>query len=214
MYEITSPYYKKFDNVKTIYYKFSNNIVEDYILENDILLIKGNETQVPGIIDKTIKAFEYIKNNYNNYDYLVRSSISTIINFDLLINILLQNNIDYGSGLMFNLQWLDAFSGIIDDTYFNTIYASGTSIILSKSLMNKILDNKEFINYNLVDDLSIGVIIRQKFTETIYYQISGFIEVIPENLHNLDINNLIFYRNKNFPRYQDINHMKHIISLI
>ena len=53
MYEITRKYYKKFNNVKTIYYKFSSSIEDNYKLEDDILLIKGNESYIPGVLDKT-----------------------------------------------------------------------------------------------------------------------------------------------------------------
>lgn len=55
MYDITSKYYSKFKNVKTVYYKFSNQT----LLNNDILTIEGTETYLPGILDKTIKAFNY-----------------------------------------------------------------------------------------------------------------------------------------------------------
>ena len=59
MYEITRKYYSTFPYVNTIYYKFSSEITDDYLLQGDILLIKGTETLVPGVLDKTIKAFKF-----------------------------------------------------------------------------------------------------------------------------------------------------------
>ena len=40
MYKITSPYYKQFPDVKTIFYKFSKDIEENYLLVDDVLYIK------------------------------------------------------------------------------------------------------------------------------------------------------------------------------
>ena len=60
MYDLTKKYYSKFTNVKTIYYSFDENIIHEYELNDDILRIKGKETYIPGILEKTINAFKYI----------------------------------------------------------------------------------------------------------------------------------------------------------
>ena len=93
MKEITEVYYDKFENVKTIYYKFDDKINDEYKMEGNLLKIKGKETYVPGILEKTIKSMEYVAND--QYDYLVRSNISTIVNFKLLDEELIKTPIEY-----------------------------------------------------------------------------------------------------------------------
>jgi len=132
MFEMTQKYYQKFSpNVRTIYYKYAD-IQEEFKLVNNMLLIKGTETLIPGVLDKTIKAFEYIYNHniLQEYEAVVRSNISTIVNFELLIEKLKNTGIPYYAGAKIeNLQWTGG--GIEDPSYFGTIFACGISIILS-----------------------------------------------------------------------------------
>ncbi len=211
MYLLTSAYYKKFNNVITIYYTFSPkyNIIT---LIDDILYIPGNETYLPGILDKTIKAFLYIDSHYQ-YDYIVRSNISTIINFNLLINKLNKINIEYGGGIINKLKKLDKFNGINNTTYFGTKYISGTTIIFSNKMIKKILLNKDKINYNIIDDASIGIFIKEEFPDIVPIEINDFL-FIEEDIQdiNLYLDNIIFYRNRCIDRKKDIDHMKIIIN--
>ena len=211
MYLLTRDYYKKFNNLITIYYTFSPkyNIIT---LIDDILYIPGNETYLPGILDKTIKAFLYCDLHYQ-YDYIVRSNISTIINFNLLFNKLNKINIAYGGGLINQLKWLDIASGINDNKYFGTKYASGTAIVFSNTMMKHFLLKKDKINYDIIDDVSIGILIKEQFPDITPISLDNFL-FVSEDIQdiNLYINNIIFYRNRCKDRKKDIKHMKHIIN--
>lgn len=212
MYKTTKKYYKLFKNVKTIYYRFNNDITNDYELNGDILFIKGNETYVPGILDKTIKALLYF--DCNRYDYVVRTNISTIINFKLLINYLNNNQVKYGGGFINDLQWLDYNSGVVDNSLFGTKYASGTAIIMDNNTINYFKNNLNKIRKDLVDDLSIGLLLKD--IEKTYI---GKIIIVPElnnNYDNIkkDINEIIFYRNRNPNRNIDAIQMKEIIRIL
>jgi len=55
MYNITSKFYKKIKNVKTIYYTFSDKIDKDYMLKDDILYIYGVEVNLLHRHHKPIK---------------------------------------------------------------------------------------------------------------------------------------------------------------
>ena len=217
MYKLTSPYYKK-HNIDTLYYTFSNT--NDIV--DDILYIKGSESKIPGILDKTIKAFEYIQPNLDDYDYVVRSNISTIINFDLLKEQLMNKPIDYGGGIMWDLQWLHPEGGVIDKTHWNKKFASGTSIILSSKLVKRILENKQHIQYDLIDDVAIGVLIHDYFSDIIPVDFSKyFIALDNHNGHEPSIKSQIsnpthiFYRNRaSDTRNIDVIQMKTILDII
>jgi hypothetical protein len=167
MYQITRNFYTKFSpKVKTIYYQYSNTekFHKPY-LKDDILYIHGIESRIPGILEKTIKAFEYVKDN--EYDYLVRSNISTIINFKMLEQKLIDTAVDYASSIILNLNWDDGVDGIIKSKHYGTNFASGTSIIFSKQLVDFILTCKDELDYTIMDDLAIGVLIKKQ-TSTYY----------------------------------------------
>ena len=126
MYKITREYYHIFPNITTLYYKYDPTLREDYILKDDILRIKGTETFIPGILEKTIKAFQYVLTNDTYANYVIRSNISTIVNMYYLSAILKLNNINYAGSFVNTLNWLDVQSGITDHRYSGLKYASGT----------------------------------------------------------------------------------------
>lgn len=221
MHEITKKYYSKFKNVTTIYYKYNQHIREEYKMIDDVLNIKGRESYVPGILEKTIKAFQYINDNYN-FDYVIRSNISTIVNFDLLCKYLQENPIEYGGGLKMILQQIDKPAGIVDSTYFGTEYASGTCIIFSKHTFIKFLKVKDKIKYDLIDDVAIGVCIdeelgyvKKKYIPDTYFlfipDVKGdagkILEIIGDK-------RFIFYRNRQPDRKTDISQMKLIVNYL
>ena len=215
MYKLTREYYKKFKNVKTIYYKFNENNKEEYELNLDILDIKGKETFIPGILDKTIKAFKYIYNHYK-FDYIVRSNISTIINFDLLTNYLKYNKFDYGGGLKMLIHSIEKTYGIVDNSYFGKEYASGTSIIISKEIVNEIINNQNKINYTVIDDVAIGMLFdeNKKFIPNEYFMMVPNFNDQNDLINEIKNKKYIFYRNRQSDRKKDLIQMITIIDNI
>jgi hypothetical protein len=199
MYQLTSKFYKSFPNVTTYYYSFDPNIEGIYQIKDDILYIKGDEGYIPNILDKTMKAFDYF-NKRMDYDYIVRSNISTIINFNLLSEKLLHDTLDYG-GTSSALNWLAPDYGIVDEKYFGLNFVSGLCIILSKKIVNKILENRANLNYNIIDDVAIGILIRDYIPNTKLTTYNNYLDSI-------------FFRNRTTDRYNDIENMKLIINNI
>lgn len=157
MFSLTQQYYKRFSsNVRTIYYKFAD-ISDDYILQDDVLLIKGVETLVPGCLNKTIKAFEYVVNTgiFDEYDAIVRSNISTIVNFNLLIERFEGTEIPYYAGPRVDTLAWDG--GGCDYRQHGTQFACGITIVLSKDAVNYLLTNKDKIRMDIVDDVSLAI---------------------------------------------------------
>ena len=221
MYQITSKYYLKFKNVKTVYYKFSNEVTDDYLMKGNILLIKGNDSYIPGILDKTIKCFLYFK--VNNFDYIIRSNISTIINFDLLSEELNVRPFDFGGSLLWNLNWIDVNNGIVNSKYFNTNYISGTGIIFSNKMFKNYLTKIEFLDYSIIDDVAISLLVKQHFPDIIPVAINSnrfvFVpdyttQLLNDELYKITQNNYIFYRNRNSDRNIDVNQMAVIIKYL
>lgn len=222
MQQILSRYYKTFEpNILTIFFKYS----DETKLKDNILHIKGVESLVPGVLEKTLKAFEYCKNM--EFDYLIRSNVSTIINFNNLVKELEQNPIQfYGGGKVLELQWQGG--GITDSTWYGTKFVCGTSIILTKSALNFILNSQHLIHSSIVDDLAIAILMRehrpdispQQLNELLYkttpcfftndgFNMQGIVNFVKQNPDT------IFYRNRCYNcRKVDEIQMKVIVDIL
>ena len=228
MKEITEKYYNIFDNVTTIYYCYNNDIDTEYKLDDNILYIKGIETYNEGfynetsILDKTIKAFEFIKKNKYTFDYVIRSNISTIVNLKLLDEELINNPIEYYGGS--DVGYSDRLEFKDDKINFIKIYDSipfirGICIILSNKGLNFLLNNKHFL-VPYMDDVSISILFMSYcdyFKKNELKAINKKLLIVNSNIKKSDIikNKYIFYRNKDDSyRKLDIVKMKKIISII
>ena len=205
MYKLTNVYYRQFGSVKTVYYTYSS----EYEQSDDVLCFKGHESYVPGILEKTLRAFDYFKEDVEReYEYVVRSNVSTIVNFELLFaalrNTLKKRPVDYAGGKVLNLQWLDPRSGVVDDLWHGTKYASGTCIILSKKMFMSIVKHKAKLRKEFIDDLAIGIYIREYHP---YIQ--------PVAIHPVAMDgSSIIYRNRSNNRFVDVENMKEILKVI
>lgn len=215
MQKLLSNYYKKFNNnVFTYFVKYDSNIKKtygtDYYIENDIIYINGEETFIPGILEKTLLAIKYL--NICDYDYFVRSNVSTIIEFDKLINYLENNPIDYyGSGKLLDLQ-CSGWNGVKDSSWFGTLFASGTSIIFTKKAIDEIMNNMNLVRMDIIDDVSLGIFVKEhkknilpkEIKKDYYCDVPFFIKDIDSTnkfIEYIKNNNIIFYRNKCFGIY-------------
>jgi hypothetical protein len=224
MQRTSHEFYKRFNsNVDTYYYCFSPKQSQPFILDDKsgILYIQGEESYAPGTLDKTIKVFHWAEEKLPKYDYVVRSNISTLVDFEELLPALENTPIEYGGGLINDLAWQDERSGVKDETYYGTKYASGTCIIFSTDCLKKVIAKSYLMNYNLVDDLAIGVFIQNHLPEIGYpVPIDRFyfvpnLDRSPDKIRAfVDENNPIFYRNHNGDRQLDADQLQVLTTII
>ena len=136
--------------------------------------------------------------------------ISTIIDFGLLTEYLQDTPIQYGGGIK------NVLYGHGDGHY-----ASGTSIIFSQYVVKEFITKKQYIRTDLIDDVSIGVLIRDHLPNiTQQYIESRFVFIPDENGERskiLDVitdKSYIFYRNRNPERKTDVKQMEIIIDYL
>lgn len=202
MLSVQRNYLKNIKNITYFFYCYKEDINEEYKIDGDIIYIKGCETFLPGILEKTINTIA-ITHNYN-YDYLIRSNISTIIEFNLLEKILNKNLPLYAGGNIVDLQWISFENGIFNHEHRGLLFAQGTAIILSKTAVNILLENKNKIDYGIIDDVSIAI-----FYKKIGFKPENYGEYYVTNT-NKQVPNKIFYRNKYSDRKLDIENMDKI----
>jgi len=202
---------------------YDENLTEEFLLVDDMLFIKGKEN-IMNVLDKTIKAFRYFT-NIERYDFIVRTNISTVLNFKLLCNYLNsipKNNI-YAGSIYFKLSWLDEISGITKETTqkynLNELnFFQGTCIILSFDVVKFMLGNQEKIIHEIIDDVSIALFIKTYMTplyDSCLLNIpSPKYIVLPRDILPRDkyIFDIVVFRIKSFNDEKDIQIMNEIFS--
>jgi hypothetical protein len=219
---MTEKYYKRFHFVTTYYYCFKPDLEKDFELKDNILYVKGDETYIPGILQKTIDAFEYFREEIPKYSYVVRSNISTIIRFDILQDDLKNNAVKYGCALCWNME----HDNKTVHPYSPIIFSSGTSIIFSSDVVMNIINNKNKLDMQKIDDLSIGEFVENEMPEVKLQPVLkntknfGF-HFVPDLKEDRDKikeliqdNKIIFFRNHNGDRELDANQMAIIVDVL
>jgi len=104
----------------------------------------------------------------------------------------------------------------------NLVYASGTSILFSRNVLKEFLNKKQHIRTDLIDDVSIGVLIRDHLPNITQHYIpeNRFIFIPDENGDRSKIVDIIkdksyiFYRNRQSDRKIDVKQMEIIIEYL
>lgn len=134
-------YMNSHPNVKSYFIKYNADLIEDVKLDNDSIFIKGHESVAPGCLDKTIKSIDFCLKNLE-FDFIFRTNMSSVVDLNKLTN-LLEN---------YNSQ-ISGFIGL----YGNLKYPSGAGILICKKICSDLILNKESLDYNQWDDISIGL---------------------------------------------------------
>ena len=97
---------------------------------------------------KTIKALQFIVDNYS-FDYIFRTNSSSFVDGPLLLK------------YVKNLPAGDVYGGVLGDSPKGP-FASGAGILLSKSLIEKVLKEASSWRHGLIDDVALSEIIRER----------------------------------------------------
>lgn len=210
MYEILTTYLN-YKDIEHYFYCFDNSIEGDYEIVENILYFKGTESFIPGILDKTLKAFELFKDY--NFDYIIRSNISTVINFDYLLKYLSYLPFDFGGPFSYCGNYVSPSDGMTEEKhkiYGKYGFVGGCCTIFSKKIIHQLLEHKTDIqNLEMIDDLAIGIGIN-KFIKNYQKSLLSF--------PNLSFNTnkiqkyKIIYRNKRNNRLDDVQAINELVS--
>jgi hypothetical protein len=171
MLPILFNYYKQFENVFFYFTQMREEQNSEIILneETNMIYVKGKEEPF-NILKKTVESMKFIiKNHENEFDFLIRSNISTFINISLLDKFLsgVPKNRFYGGGHVLKINWGNT------GREFGSTFSQGTSIILSKDLVIHMCENNENLEHDLMDDVAIGRYVRKYFPD-IFESTNGY----------------------------------------
>ena len=195
----------------TPYSHLSDNIIEDQ--NSDFNLLSADQKHslgIPGILSKTVYAFEKLK---HSYDVFFRTNLSSMIHISNFKNFLqTKEKIIYsGSGV-----WEDALRSDLVfrnkvgkdqsiksldelEDYPGNTFISGSAYFINSDEVDSLLKHKSKIRYDIIDDVSIGLMMSEHenlkgFTLNIRNRLS--IEEISNKLHK---GNYCHVRLQHFP---------------
>jgi hypothetical protein len=117
MLNIQRKYIHNFKDFADCYFiQMRENQEKEAIIEEDIIYVKGEENYL-NILHKTIVSLDLLFKS-GNYDFLIRSTVATIIDIPKLLiylNNVPREKIYTGAGFFWNLKWLDIKYGIVDE---------------------------------------------------------------------------------------------------
>ena len=169
--------------------------------ENDLLINTDDGTTNMGL--KTLMAFEWLEEN-KNYDFVVRPTPSSYLNYSNLYNHISTNfnDVEY------------VYSGKIQSTNDKTgskiNFVSGSTLILNRNTVLKVLKNKDLWDHSYWDDVALYMLLRE-------------LEITPQPFERYDIRGnaitenipLNFYQYRcradnhyNYPRFLETTNMK------
>lgn len=149
----------------------------DYVGDKDSeYLVVDTNDEYYNIAKKTFLALENINSNYE-YDFVFRTNTSSHINFKILKEYIKKN-----------FQSLDYSGSILKAAEGDTI-ASGAGIFLSKKNVKLILENSDYFDVSLPDDVAIARALN-KFN------------IVPKGLNRIDLKSVpspkIVFKSSNF----------------
>jgi hypothetical protein len=149
------PVYRKHKEIWCKYMR-TNPSIDCFFIEHhdgettkmdNTIYIKGDESHHPGIREKTIECLDYFIKRGINYDYIVRTNLSSVWNFDCLlrhVNTLEKSNV---------------YAGVIGN-YGSTRFISGSGMIMSQDVAKLLVKNRVLLNHsNVIDDVDIGYVL-------------------------------------------------------
>lgn len=115
------------------------------------IFVKGNETYIPGILNKTIEAIRAI--GLTDYDFIWRTNLSSVLDFAGLAK--------YIDSLCVSSMFYGGFTGLSVDG--SVSFASGAGFLMSRDVAIYLVDNRDLLRWDLIDDVAIGALLEPKF---------------------------------------------------
>ena len=115
-------------------------------IKDNELVFENTDDFIPGILIKTIRAFKLINDKYI-YNKILRTNLSSFFIIDKMLK------------FSYSLPNTSLYAGFIG-CYQNKKFCSGAGFWCSKDTIEYILKNKDNIDYDKPDDVSIGLLFK------------------------------------------------------
>ncbi len=180
---------------------------EKYKLKKNELIIDTDDgTLNMGL--KTLLAFEWLLNN-RDFDYIVRPTPSSYVNFKNLKNFINENLLNE------KFVYCGKIQSTNDKNNNKIDFVSGSTLILNKNSVKKIIDNKEMWDHSYWDDVALSLLMSKiniNFQTGKRYDVEGnpFVKGVPLDHYQYRCRADNHY---SFPRFLEASSLKIIHKL-
>ena len=139
---------------------------------NKTLYVRGDECLIPGILHKTVEALSFFLRERSSlmippYDYVWRTNLSSVLDFEGLERFLSSGTkaLDVGTNSL-DVGTNSLYAGYIGKALNNgspTFFASGAGFLMSRDVAMYLVENKEFLRWDIIDDVAIGALLEPRF---------------------------------------------------
>ena len=140
-------------NITVFFIRFSQEIDDEYVIAKNEIIIRGTESFVPGIYEKTIRSLQILlaKDEYDEVNFFVRSNISSFWIFDRLEKYL---------GTVQTKKFVSTgFIAKYDKNEKKILYPQGSGFILSRDVVKLFSLELQNKNVNILpDDVAFGAL--------------------------------------------------------
>jgi hypothetical protein len=171
-------YMNEFPGVRSFFVYSDPTIEMDVHVTNDSIVHRSDETMIPGILYKTIAAFS-VCNVFFNYDYILRTNLSSFIHIPRLLTFLGMQRKDGYAGGHFNIlpdhpnkyaehRIVNKYMGVELNSRF--VFLHGACFILSRDVVAIFLElvtlkpDKFNIAECVIDDVAISLMLNDCLT--------------------------------------------------
>ncbi len=212
MLQATNRLYVNYSEQVTTFYYYRNPALSVVRLDGCMLQLPGEESYCPGILHKTIQALEMF--DMRNFDFVVRSNASTVINFDVLLPLLEKEKLTayYGGPHVMESKEITATDTVPRED-LPLSFVHGTCIILRSDAVLFLCTHKHMCNLEINDDESIGLLFKQLQKEKppcwLGKQYVSFAKT-----YNID--EILAFRNHHFhsDRKEDVSNVEHAAKVL
>ena len=119
---------------------------KEAVLEGDVLTVPGEENS-PGIVRKTVEAFDYFLKSGHSYDWVVRTNLSSHYHIPRLLSFL-------------ETRPTTRYYGGARVCYGNIVYATGCGMYLTPDVCEILQTHRDALySVGIIDDVDIGCIL-------------------------------------------------------
>lgn len=128
--------------------------------ENHTIFVKTDESYRPGVLLKTVKALNALLNDpRRRFTHILRTNLSSMWHWGRLLRVLnndLPPNGDFIAGFLMD-----------DESPLVETFVSGAGMLMTRGVAKMIVEHAHGLQYELYDDLSIGVLMERLQVERI-----------------------------------------------
>jgi hypothetical protein len=194
-------------------------------IANKTLYVKGDECLIPGILHKTVEAITFflgteasqkggVIGERSSPNFIWRTNLSSVLDFAGLERYLSTISstkalyAGYIGKILINDHHSYIEGGGMGEHSSPTFFASGAGFLLSRDVAEYLVENKDFLRWDLIDDVAIGALLEPKYG--IVPLDRCWVQTTDENIPAQVSSGIFHFRCESYQHLRTVEFMQHV----